>query len=233
MPITIRRSLDRGYFNYEWLKTLLTFSFGEYEDPKQMGFRSLRVLNENVVKPGVGFPLHANQNVEIISIVLKGGLAHQDELGNGSILYPGYVQLLSTGTGVAHSELNASDKESVHFLEIWILPNVKNLQPSYQEASFSDEAKYNQWCLIASPDGRENSLKVHQDVELYLANLTEGQSLTRQLAANRSGWLQVIKGDVELNDQQLDLGDGAAITEIEQLTVKALAPAQLLFIDLA
>jgi redox-sensitive bicupin YhaK (pirin superfamily) len=196
-----------------------------------MGFRSLRVINENRVKPGVGFPLHAQQDMEIISIVLEGKLAHQDDLGNGSILYPGYVQLMSAGKGITHAELNASDKESLYFLQLWILPNIKNLTPSYQESFFPDSVKHNQWRLIVSPDGHEESLKIHQDVEIYLTAIDEGKMLIRQLKPGRYGWLQMIHGNVELNNQLLERGDGASISETEAISIVAKTSAKFVFFD--
>jgi redox-sensitive bicupin YhaK (pirin superfamily) len=233
MPITIYRSHDRRPFDYEWLKTYHTFSFGEYEDLKNKGFRALRAINENYVKPAVGFPLHTNKDMEILSIVLEGGLAHQDDMGNGSILSPGYIQLLSTGRGVTHAEYNASDKQPVHFLQIWINPNTKNLEPYYQDGFFPDSAKTNQWCLILSQEGSNRSLTIHQDVKAYLANLDQGNQLTREIAPERFGWFQILSGIVELNSERVETGDGVAISQITHLDIMAQAPSQLLFFDLS
>lgn len=232
MAIRIRQSHDRGYFKYEWLKTYHTFSFGRYADPQHMGFRSLLVINENRVQPGVGFPLHTNQDMEIFSLVLEGGLAHQDNMGNGAVLRPGHMQLINAGTGVTYSEYNSSDKETVHFLQVWILPDTKKLEPSYQETFFSEEAKRNQWCLILSQTGENHSLKIHQNIKGYLTRLEVGKSLSYELGDNRQGWLQVIEGSILLNEQPLDQGDGAAISQEPYLNIQAQTAAYLLFFDL-
>lgn len=232
MPIHVRKAGDRGYFNYEGFKTYHTFSFGHYYDSSYNGFRSLKVLNEDYVQPGVGFPLHANQNMEIFSIVVEGGLAHQDNMGNGSILRPGSIQLLSTGRGVVHSEYNASDKEELHLMQVWIQPDTKNLEPSYQETSFSDSTQHNQWCLIMSPDGNQNSLKIHQDVRVYLSKLDPDTHLTMDLADQRFGWLHVIKGQILLNEEFLEAGDGASISLLPHFRIQAKEPSYLMFLDL-
>jgi redox-sensitive bicupin YhaK (pirin superfamily) len=232
MGILIRKTGDRAYFDYDQLKIFHTFSFGPYEDPNQMGFRSLRVINENQIKPGVGLPLHSQKDMEIFSIVLKGGLAHQDDMGNGSIIRPGYVQLMSAGTGVTHTEINASDKEEVHFLQLWILPESKQLEPSYQEAFFSEETQRNQWGLIISKAGKDGSLKIHQNVEVYLSRLDEGQQLSRSILDTRGGWLQVLKGMIHLNGMPMEAGDGAAISQTPSIEIRADTQAQVLFLDL-
>ncbi len=232
MAIQVRRSWDRGYFDYGWLKTSHTFSFGQYDDPAYQGFRSLRVINEDRVCPGVGFPLHSHQDVEIFSIVVEGGLSHQDDLGNGSILRPGQIQLLSAGTGVTHSELNASDKEAVHLFQVWILPKVRKLKPSYQEKMFPSSSRKNKWSLLLSSDGREGSLHIHQDVGIYLTDLDQGNELSYDLQPNRYGWVQMISGEIEINGTRLDAGDGAAISEIVNLHFKALTNSTILFFDL-
>jgi redox-sensitive bicupin YhaK (pirin superfamily) len=232
MAIHIRKSGDRGYFNYGWLKTYHTFSFANYDDPAYRGFRSLRVLNEDRIRPGTGFPLHAHQDMEIFSLVIEGGLAHQDDLGNASILRPGQIQLLTAGRGVTHSEYNASDKDLAHFLQIWILPIDRKLKPSYQEKFFSPALQQNQFCLIISSDGREGSLHIHQNVDIYLATLDQGKELRYELAPNRYGWVQLIKGEIELNNNFLEAGDGASISETSSLYFRALLPSQLAFLDL-
>lgn len=232
MPIQVRRSGERAYFDYGWLKTFHTFSFGQYQDPAHQGFRSLRVINEDRVQPGVGFPLHGHQDMEIFSIVIEGGLAHQDDLGNGSILRPGRIQLMSAGTGVVHSETNASDKEEVHFLQVWILPKARNLKPSYQEKFFEPASQHNQWRLIISGEGREGSLHIHQEVSVYLATLEAGHTLDYQLNPERYGWLQIINGDLECNSVFLNAGDGAALSQEGSLLIKAETDAQLVFFDL-
>jgi quercetin 2,3-dioxygenase len=232
MTIKIRKSGDRAYFDHGWLKTYHTFSFARYYDPQFMGFRALRVLNEDRVSPGVGFPLHAHQDMEIISIVLEGGLAHQDDMGNGSILHVGDVQLMSAGRGVSHTESNASDKEEVHFIQIWILPDTNKLVPSYQERHFPDEAKHNKWCLIVSKDGRNNSLMIHQDVSIYMAHLDQGIALEQNLAKNRYGWIQILKGQVVVDSEILEAGDGASISHTAHIDMRTQEPSQILFFDL-
>jgi hypothetical protein len=232
MTIQVRKSGDRGYFDYGWLKTYHTFSFGQYDDPSYKGFRSLRVINENWIRPGVGFPLHSNYDMEIFSIVIEGGLSHQDDMGNGSILRPGQIQLLSAGRGIAHSELNASDQEEAHFLQIWIFPNARKLRPSYQEKFFPPSTRHNQWGLIISSDGREGSLHIHQDVSIYLTDLDQGKELSYDLAANRYGWMQLIKGEIELNGIYLEAGDGAAISDTSSLHFQAIADSAFIFLDL-
>lgn len=233
MTIQVRLSKDRGYFDYGWLKTYHTFSFARYDDPAYRGFRALRVINEDRIRPGVGFPLHSHQDMEIFSIVLEGGLTHQDDLGNGSILRPGQIQLLSAGTGVTHSELNASDQEEAHFLQIWILPQTRQLKPTYQESFFPFSNRQNKWKLILSSDGREGSLHIQQDVNVYLAYLDKDKELTYHLDTQRYGWLQVIKGEVHINDSVLNTGDGAAISDVSNLHVKAFSDTELIFFDLS
>lgn len=232
MSIQVRKSGERAYFDHGWLKTFHTFSFGHYRDPAHMGFRSLRVINEDRVQPAVGFPLHGHQDMEIFSIVIEGGLAHQDDLGNGSVVRPGKIQLMSAGTGVVHSETNASDKEEVHFLQIWILPKARNLKPGYQEKFFPPASQQNQWGLILSSDGRDGSLLIHQDVNVYLATLEAGRTLEYHLQADRYGWIQVIKGEIDCNGTFLSAGDGAAISHETALSIKAESNAQFVFFDL-
>ncbi|WP_068470851.1 pirin family protein [Candidatus Protochlamydia phocaeensis] len=232
MPIRIRRSAQRGFFDHGWLKTFHTFSFGQYYDAEQMGFRSLRVLNEDFISPGVGFPLHSHQDMEIFSVVLEGGLSHQDDIGNGTILRPGKIQLMSAGQGVTHSEYNASDKTDAHFLQIWILPHTRKLKPSYQEKYFPPETRHNQWGLIISNDGRDGSLHIHQDVSVYLADLDQDVQLQKEIAEGRYGWLQVAEGKLDLNGEELEAGDGAAISQTSALVVRAIKPSKLVFLDL-
>jgi redox-sensitive bicupin YhaK (pirin superfamily) len=230
MTVVIRKSSERGYFDYGWLKTYHTFSFGNYQDPQHMGFRSLRVLNEDRVAPAVGFPLHSHRDMEILSIILSGGLAHQDDIGNGAILRPGYVQLMTAGRGVVHTETNASDKDEVHFLQIWIIPEERGLEPSYQEQFFPEEDKHNKWCLIASKEKKGNALVIHQDVDIYLAHLDEGGQLFQPMQERSYGWLQVIDGTINLNGVHMDTGDGASFSQIEQIEAKT--AAKLLFLSL-
>ncbi len=232
MSIHVRKSGDRGFFDYGWLKTYHTFSFARYDDPDYRGFRSLRVINEDRIQPGTGFPVHSHQDMEIFSVVLEGGLTHQDDLGNASILRPGKIQLLSAGRGVTHSEVNASDKEETHFLQIWIKPIDRGLKPSYQENFFSPSLQHNRWCLIISSDGREGSLHIHQNVGGYLTTLDLGKELKYELAPNRYGWIQVMRGEIEVNGIILETGDGASVSEVDSLHFQARSPSQILFFDL-
>ena len=210
--ITVRHKDERGVANFGWLDSRHTFSFGHYYDPQQMGFASLRVINEDKVIPAQGFGTHGHRDMEIVSYVLAGELAHQDSMGNGSIIRPGDIQRMSAGTGVRHSEYNASDTNPVHFLQIWIMPEQTRLQPSYEEKNFS-QIERGKLTLVGSQDGRENSVTIHQDVNLYLGSFGQSDRLTYQIQPNRDVWLQVTKGAVQLNERLLQAGDGAAITD--------------------
>ena len=216
--ITIRSRNKRGSADFGWLDSRHTFSFGSYYDPNHMGFSSLRVINEDKVIPAQGFGTHGHRDMEIISYVLSGELAHKDSMGNGSILRPGYVQRMSAGTGVRHSEFNASDTNPVHFLQIWIMPNRSGLEPSYEEKNFAS-SKQGKLKLVGSPNGRDGSVTIHQDVNLYLAALNQGDLLTHKIADNRVAWLQVTKGTVLLNDRLLEAGDGAAIVDESEIAI--------------
>ena len=216
--ITIRSRNKRGSADFGWLDSRHTFSFGSYYDPNHMGFSSLRVINEDKVIPAQGFGTHGHRDMEIISYVLSGELAHKDSMGNGSILRPGYVQRMSAGTGVRHSEFNASDTNPVHFLQIWIMPNRSGLEPSYEEKNFAS-SKQGELRLVGSPNGRDGSVTIHQDVNLYLAALNQGDLLTHKIADNRVAWLQVTKGTVLLNDRLLEAGDGAAIVDESEIAI--------------
>jgi redox-sensitive bicupin YhaK (pirin superfamily) len=230
--ITKRTAKERGQANFGWLDSRHSFSFGQYYDPAHMGFGPLRVINEDRVKPGAGFDTHGHQDMEIISYVLEGALAHKDSLGTGSIIRPGEVQRMSAGTGIRHSEFNASRQEPVHFLQIWVMPARRGLEPSYEQKAFPLE-KTGQLHLVASPEGREGSLTVHQDVALYAGRLQAGDTLTHGLKDGRLGWLQVVKGEVELNGTRLAPGDGAAIQAEPSLALAAHAPAEVLLFDMA
>ena len=230
MPFTIRRSQDRGYFDYGWLKTFHTFSFDQYHDPKFMGFRSLRVINEDRVEPHHGFPLHGHKDMEIMTIVIEGELTHQDSMGNTSLISPGEVQLMSAGTGILHSEFNLSLSKLVHLLQIWIHPDEMSLTPQYQQKKFVLEP--NAWTLIASKQSKKGSLHIHQDAEIFLASLDEGTQLDRDLHANRYGWLQVIAGNLKWDDSSLQQGDGASIEPGTHISLKTSSPAKVLFFDL-
>lgn len=231
--ITIRKSADRGHLNHGWLDTYHTFSFDQYYDPDHMSFRSLRVINEDRVDAGRGFPTHSHRDMEIITYILSGALRHQDSMGNGSIIEPGDVQRMTAGTGVSHSEFNPSQSEAVHLLQIWILPNTRGLKPGYEQKAFSEEERKGGLRLIASADGREGSVTVNQDASIYASILEEGEEVTKSLDPQRHAWIQVARGEVEVNGNQLVQGDGAAVSEEEELKISATAPAEILLFDLA
>lgn len=233
MMLQIRRSKERGYADHGWLRSYHTFSFADYYDPSFMGFRSLRVINEDRVEPGRGFQTHAHADMEILSYVLEGSLAHQDSLGNGSTIKPGDVQKMTAGTGVKHSEFNPSPTEWTHFLQIWMLPSEKNLPPSYQQRAFSKEERKNQLCLIASPDAQNSSVIIHQDVKIFSSILDPEQALIYSLPKERYAWIQVASGSIVLNSQQVSQGDGAALTDVKNIEIKSLEPAEILLFDLA
>jgi quercetin 2,3-dioxygenase len=231
--INIRRSEQRGGGNFGWLNTRHTFSFDTYHDPNFMGFRSLRVINEDVVAPGEGFPTHPHRDMEIITYVLDGALGHKDSLGTGSTIRPGDGQRMSAGSGIRHSEMNASDTDPVHLLQIWILPSRRGIEPSYEQKAFPAEEKQGKLRVIASSDGENGSVTINQDARLYVSLLAPGQKVTHQLADNRYAWLQVAKGAVELNGKLLNQGDGAAVSEETKLTIEGKQDAEVLLFDLA
>ena len=232
--ITIRSAQDRGIANFGWLDSRHTFSFGEYYDPNHMGFADLRVINEDNVAPGQGFGTHAHRDMEIISYVLEGALAHKDSIGTGSVIRPGDVQRMSAGTGIQHSEFNASSTEPVHFLQIWILPEQNGIQPSYEQKTFAEAEKRDTLRLVGSRDGRNGSITIHQDVNLYATTLQEGDKVSQPLAKGRVAWLQVVRGAVQMNDQKLTAGDGAAIAQEAQITLQGASnDAEVLLFDLA
>ncbi len=231
--VTIRRGQDRGHFNHGWLDTYHTFSFADYYDPAHVQVRSLRVMNEDRVAPGQGFGMHGHRDMEIVTLVLEGVLEHRDSLGNGSVLRPGELQRMTAGTGIRHSEFNPSPSEPVHLYQIWLLPERTGLAPSYEQKSFDDSKRLNRWQLVASPDAADDSLAIHQEARLYLANLSDGARLTHDLAPSRLAWLQVLRGDVRLGDHQLTAGDGASVTDQPQLDLTARVPAEVLLFDLA
>ena len=230
--IDIRRSEERGGGDFGWLKTQHSFSFDTYHDPRFMGFRSLRVINEDWVQAGHGFPMHPHRDMEIITYVLDGAIQHQDSMGNGSIIRPGDGQGMSAGTGVRHSEANASKTEAAHLLQIWILPDRRGHEPGYEQKAFPEAEKCGRLRLIASPDGVDGSVTIHQDAKLYASLLNPGQAVKHELGKGRHVWLQVARGAVELNGQSLNQGDGAAISDEPQLTVKATKDAEVLLFDL-
>jgi quercetin 2,3-dioxygenase len=231
--IQMRKAGDRGHFDHGWLKTYHTFSFGDYYDPAHMGFRSLRVINEDRVQPGQGFGTHGHRDMEIITCVLEGALQHQDSLGNGSVIKPGELQRMSAGTGIRHSEFNPSDTEWVHLYQIWLLPERKGLKPSYEQRSFNEEESRGRLRLVASPDGADGSLTIQQDARLYLASLAQDQAVAHAMADGRSAWLQVLRGNVALNGHALSQGDGAAVSDEEQLQIESQGKSEIMLFDLA
>lgn len=230
--IVKRSAADRGRFDFGWLDTRHTFSFGEYHDPRHMGFRSLRVINEDRVQPGEGFGTHPHRDMEIVTYVLDGALQHRDSMGNGSVIRPGQVQRMTAGTGVLHSEFNASKEESVHFLQIWILPEERGLAPGYEESEFGEAEKRGRFRVIASRDGRDGSVTVHQDATILATVLGDGEAAAYEIAAGRSAWVQVVRGSVRLNGERYDAGDGAALTEEPGLTLEGIDTAEVLVFDL-
>lgn len=230
--ITIRKAKERGHFNHGWLNTYHTFSFDQYYDPRYMGFRTLRVINEDFVSPGRGFPMHGHRDMEIITYILEGALKHQDSMGNGSVIRPGDVQRMSAGTGVRHSEQNASADESVHLLQIWILPDTVGLEPSYEQKAFPRDQIHNRFHLIASSDGRDGSVTVHQDISLLASILDEDERSGYEISPTRYGWLQVARGAIEVNGETAEQGDGLVIVGESELTVVAKEPSEVLLFDL-
>ena len=230
--LLIRRSDDRGRANLGWLDSRHTFSFADYHDPRFMGYGQLRVINEDRVQPGKGFGTHAHRDMEIISYVLEGQLAHRDSMGNGSVIRRGDVQRMSAGTGVQHSEFNHSQTEPVHFFQIWLFPEQRGLPPGYEEKHFDDEAKRGRLKLVASQDGREGSVVVHQRADLYSALLAAGDDVTHATERTAKGWVQVASGAVTVNGERLDAGDGAALAYEESVAIHCVADSELLLFDL-
>jgi redox-sensitive bicupin YhaK (pirin superfamily) len=231
--IKIRRSGDRGRARLDWLDSRHSFSFGDYYDPDRMGFGPLRVINEDRVTPGDGFATHGHKDMEIVTYVLAGALEHKDSLGTGSVIRPGDVQRMTAGTGILHSEFNPSDRDGVHFLQIWILPDAKGLQPGYEQKAFTDAERRGRLRLIASRDGREGSVTVHQDVDLHAAILDDGDSVELGLRPGRKAWVQVADGSIDMNGNALDAGDGAAIENAGSLSLRARSRAEVLVFDMA
>ncbi|MGK3959630.1 pirin family protein [Sorangium sp. So ce118] len=229
----IRRSSERGYADHGWLRSFHTFSFADYQDPDHMGFRALRVINDDYVAPGRGFGTHGHQNMEIVTYVLEGELEHKDSMGNGSTIRPGEVQRMSAGTGVYHSEINASKSSVTHLLQIWILPDRRGYTPSYEQKAFSEEERRGKLRLVASQDGRDGSVTVHQDVSLFVGLLGHGQEARYELAQGRNAWVHVARGSVELNGTLLEAGDAAAITAGGALRLVGKDPGEVLLFDLA
>jgi len=231
--ITIRRSNERGHFDHGWLNTYHTFSFDQYYDPRYMGFRNLRVINEDFVAGGRGFPKHGHRDMEIITYILEGALKHEDSMGNGSVIRPGDVQRMTAGTGVRHSEENASPTERVHLLQIWILPNTVGLEPSYEQKAFTEDERRDQLRLIAFEEGREDTVQVHQDVSLFASILPAGAEVERAMNEQRYAWIQVARGAVNVNGERADQGDGVVAIGESSLRIRAEEDAEILLFDLA
>lgn len=230
----IRKANERGHANFGWLDSWHTFSFGEYFDPAHMGFGPLRVINDDTVAPGAGFPTHPHADMEIVSYVLDGALQHKDSTGGGSVIRPGEVQRMSAGTGIRHSEFNASNSDPVHFLQIWIIPDTKGIAPGYEQKVFADAEKRGNLRLVASGDGREGSVSVRQDINLYASVLGDSDSVNYDLPAGRIAWLQVARGTAHLNGQTLNAGDGAAIDAADKLVINGTSDeAEILLFDMA
>lgn len=229
--ITVRKSHNRGHFKSGWLDSYHTFSFDTYYDPAHMGFRTLRVINQDRVRAGEGFQLHPHRDMEILSFVLEGALSHKDNLGHEEIIRAGEVQCISAGTGVMHSEFNPSDKDEVHFLQIWILPEEKGLKPSYEKKQF-EPRDHNSLRLLASRDGRDGSAVIHQDVALYTGEVKAGSTVDCNLSEGRHAWIQVISGTLDLNGRHLEAGDGAAVSEERVLKLSTSNEARFILFDL-
>jgi len=231
--ITIRKSGERGHFNHGWLNTFHTFSFDQYLDRRYMGFRSLRVINEDFVAAGRGFPTHGHRDMEIITYILEGALKHEDSMGNGSVIRPGDVQRMTAGTGVRHSEQNASQTDRVHLLQIWILPNQRDLKPGYEQKHFTADERRGRLRLVASVDGREGSVRINQDASVFASILDLDGSVEFETDASRYAWVQVARGSINVNDERLEQGDGAVVVGESSLKLVANEPAELLLFDLA
>lgn len=231
--IQVRKSNARGHANHGWLDTFHTFSFADYHDAAHMGFRSLRVINEDRVAPGMGFGTHGHKDMEIISYVLEGALEHKDSMGNGAVLRPGEFQRISAGSGIRHSEFNPSAREPVHFYQIWLLPLTNGIKPGYEQKNFAEDEKQGRLRLVASPDGASGSLTIHQDARVYLTTLNDGARVSLDLATGRHAWLQVLRGQVNVNGTQLETSDGLSASGERRLTMIGNQPAEIMLFDLA
>lgn len=230
--IKIRKSRERGHAKHGWLDSYHSFSFANYYDPEHMGYSVLRVINEDVIAPARGFGMHSHRDMEIVTYMLQGELRHEDSMGNGSVIKAGDVQRMTAGTGVRHSEFNASSTDSTHLLQIWLLPERDNIEPGYEEKHFDAAEKQGCWRLIASHDGREGSLLIHQDIALYATVLAKGEQLDYDMGVGRSLYLQVARGSVDLNGETLVAGDAAKIDAQQSIALRALEAAELLLFDL-
>src|SRR5438445_9342391 len=231
--IPVRKAAERGHYDHGWLDTYHTFSFGDYYDPALLVLRGLGVINVVRVQPGQGFGMHGHRDMEIVTYVLDGALEHKDSLGNGSIIRAGELQRMTAGTGVRHSEFNPSDKEGVHLYQIWLLPERKGLKPSYEELALGEAQQRGRFRLVASPDGADGSLTIHQDARLYLASLLPGQAVAHPIDPGRAAWLQVLRGSVNVLGNDLSAGDGVAVPDENAISVQAAVPSEVLLFDLA
>ncbi len=231
--ITVRRAEERGHTVIDWLDSWHTFSFDTYHDPRYENFRSLRVINEDIVKPGAGFHPHSHRDMEIITYLLAGELEHKDSMGNGSVIRPGEVQRMSAGTGVTHSEFNHSKSQPAHLLQIWIYPEKKGLEPGYEQKAFSENQRRGQLCLLASNEPSPKTVKIHQDAQLYGSLLSAQQSISHSFNSGRHGWIQVAKGEIDLNGKLLKAGDGAAVSEEKSVQITSKKDTEILLFDLA
>jgi redox-sensitive bicupin YhaK (pirin superfamily) len=231
--VEVRRSEERGYNDLGWLRSHHTFSFGGYYDPQHEQFRTLRVINDDWIAPGKGFGTHPHRDMEIITYVLEGAVAHQDSTGGRGVIRRGEVQRMTAGRGIAHSEFNASETEPLHLLQIWLFPERPGLDPGYEQKAFPDDAKRDQLRLVAAPDGRDGALTIHQDAELYATVLEPGQTVTHALRPGRHAWVQVAAGEVTLNGESLREGDGAALSDEAEVTLRGDTAAEILLFDLA
>jgi redox-sensitive bicupin YhaK (pirin superfamily) len=230
--ITLRRAEDRGHFDHGWLNTYHTFSFADYRDPKHMGFHGLRVINEDRVQPGEGFGTHPHRDMEIVTYVLEGALEHRDSMGNGSVIRPGEVQRMSAGTGITHSEFNASKTELVHFLQIWFLPAERGIEPGYEQKAIDAKELVGRARLVASPDGRDGSVTIHADARLYAGRFDQGASAEIAIPEARHAWVHVARGRARINGHELEAGDGAALSDEPVVRVEGIAASEVLVFDL-
>ncbi|HEY6560162.1 MAG TPA: pirin family protein [Polyangiaceae bacterium] len=231
--MTIRRATERGHAEHGWLDSYHSFSFADYHDPKHMGFRGLRVINEDWIAPGKGFGRHPHRDMEIISYVVEGALEHQDSMGNGSVMRPGDVQRMSAGTGVTHSEFNGSKSEPVHLLQIWLVPAARGIEPSYEQKHFSEQEKRGLLRLVASPKGDDGSVTIHTDARLYAGTFASGERAQHELGPGRHSWVQVVRGRVNVNGKELSAGDGAALSDVGAVAFEGVDDAEVLLFDLA
>lgn len=231
--IQVRKATERGTSRTDWLDSRHSFSFADYHDPEQMGFRALRVINEDRIAPGAGFPSHPHRDMEIITYVLEGAVEHRDSLGNGSVIRPGEIQRMSAGTGIVHSEFNSSRTEPLHLLQIWLLPGKRDIAPGYEQRPFDRRSASGRFALLAGPEGGSQAVTIHQDATLSVAILQAGESAVHELPPGRHAWLQIARGTVTLDGERLSAGDGAAIDEPGALTITASEPAEVLLFDLA